>query len=210
MEQKNNHTVLNESKWTRRATTYDDKRFDYFRLMQRYVIRHIDLKPGLHFLDIGCGTGWAVLHVADLLQSQGEFYGIDLSQGMIEKAISKSHGYANVHFQQANVEQIPLEDNFFDCIISTNSFHHYFNPSKALSEARRILRSQGRILVMDPTSDGPLMRWIDRRVKKNEPEHVKFYSSREYQTLFENARLKYIGSNRITGPMKIHIGEKPA
>lgn len=208
MEQRESHARMNESKWTLRAETYDESRFDYFRLMQKYVLRYIERKPGVHFLDVGCGTGWAVCHLAESLQYLGEFYGIDLSIGMVEKASLKSEEHSNIHFIQANVEQIPIEDNFFDYVISTNSFHHYLDPSKALCEVRRILKPHGRILIMDPTADDLLMRWIDRRVKKNEPEHVKFYSSKEYQTMFEEAKVEYIQRIIFTSPMKIHVGEK--
>lgn len=64
MDPHTEHTRLNERKWDSRAATYDRKRFDYFRWMQKRVVRLIDLRPGLHFLDIGCGTGWAVRYVA--------------------------------------------------------------------------------------------------------------------------------------------------
>lgn len=60
------HAELNERKWDSRAATYDEKRFDYFRYMQKRLIALIPLKENLHFLDLGCGTGWAVRHVAHL------------------------------------------------------------------------------------------------------------------------------------------------
>jgi hypothetical protein len=54
MNPKTQHAELNELKWDARAATYDQKRFDYFRWMQRRVIGLIDLRPGLHFLGHIC------------------------------------------------------------------------------------------------------------------------------------------------------------
>jgi len=53
MNQKKRHAKLNERKWDARAAVYDQKRFGYFRGMQPGVMALIDIRPGLHFLDIG-------------------------------------------------------------------------------------------------------------------------------------------------------------
>ncbi len=195
MDPHSEHAELNERKWDSRAVTYDQKRFDYFRWMQQRVIRLIDLKPGLRFLDVGCGTGWAVRYVAGLLKDQGEFYGVDLSGKMIEAAQAQSGGFDHVHFYKANAGQIPLESGGVDCAICTNSFHHYAEPVKVLSEIRRLLAAKGRFYILDVTSDDFFLRWVDGRVRQREREHVRFYSSREYRRMFAAARLKYLDSH---------------
>lgn len=208
MNPKTQHAELNERKWDARATTFDQKRFDYFRWMQRRVIGLIDLRPNLHFLDIGCGTGWAVRYVASCLQDKGEFYGVDISGTMIETAQAQSRDFGKVHFYKSNAEQLPLESGSVDCAICTNSFHHYLDPSKVLNEIRRVLAVAGRLYILDVTTDDFVMRWIDCRVRRWEREHVKFYSSREYQTMFTAAQLKYLNSRLIVYPIKVHIAEK--
>jgi ubiquinone/menaquinone biosynthesis C-methylase UbiE len=208
MDQNIEHAELNKRKWDLRAATFDQKRFDYFRWMQKRIIRLADLRPGIHFLDIGCGTGWAVRYVASLLRCEGEFYGIDISDAMIETAQVQSRDFRNMHFYKANAEQLPLESGYIDCVICTNSFHHYLNPSKALTEIHRVLAADGGIYIMDLTTDDFLMRFIDGLVRKREREHVKFYSSREYQDMFEAAQLKYLGNKLLTYPIKVHIAKK--
>ncbi len=208
MDPNSEHAGLNERKWDSRAATFEQKRFDYFRWLQRKVIRLIDLRPGLHFLDIGCGTGWAVRYVASLLQDEGEFNGVDISGNMIDTALARSAGFRNVHFYKANAEQIPLESGSVDHAICTNSFHHYLDPSKVLREIHRLLTGEGRLYILDVTTDDFLMLWIDGRVRQREREHVKFYSSQEYQTMFAAAHLKYLTSKLVAYPIKIHIAEK--
>jgi ubiquinone/menaquinone biosynthesis C-methylase UbiE len=208
MDREREHEALNRRKWDSRAETYDKKRFDYFRLMQRMAIRLVELKPGLHFLDIGCGTGWAVRYVAGRLGDRGRFYGLDISPRMIETAAARSVGCDNVHFLVGNAELLPLDSNIFDCVLCTNSFHHYLNPARALAEMRRVLKDGGRVYIVDLTAEGPFMRFIDGRVRKKEREHVRFYSTREYRSMFEAARLSHVGSRIITFPLKMHIAEK--
>ncbi|MCL4396082.1 MAG: class I SAM-dependent methyltransferase [Chloroflexi bacterium] len=210
IEKNTHHAALNAKKWDARAETYDQKRFDYFRYMQKRLIALVPLKPGICLLDIGCGTGWAVRYVARSLDEQGEFYGIDLAPKMIERARENSRDYDRVHFMSANVESMSFADDFFDVAICTNSFHHYPNPQTALYQIRRILKPGGRLYIMDVTTDGPLSRLLDRVTAAREPEHVKFYSTAEYRSFFESARLKHVASQTILPPMKVHMAEKSA
>jgi ubiquinone/menaquinone biosynthesis C-methylase UbiE len=208
MEKRNGHAKLNEEKWDLRAKTFDDKRFNYFRYMQRRLVSILGLKANQHLLDLGCGTGWAVRYAASLVDDRGEFCGIDISSKMIEKAKANSSDYDNVHFYKTSAEQLLFDNGFFDFVICSNSFHHYFSPDKVLGEVYRLLKLKGRIYILDVTADGFIMKMVDRRVRKKEREHVRFYSTREYQTLFAKAGLNYIASKLVWFPVKIHIGEK--
>jgi ubiquinone/menaquinone biosynthesis C-methylase UbiE len=211
--EKAQHAELNEKKWDLRAETFDDKRFNYFRFMQKRLVSLLDLKPNQRLLDLGCGTGWAVRYAASLINGRGEFYGIDISSKMIERAIANSSNYRNVHFYQTSVEQLPFEINFFDFVICSNSFHHYFNPDKVLSEVYRVLKPGGKIYILDFTTDNFMMKTFDEWTKKKEPEHVKYYSTREFKVFFSQAKLNHITSKPIVvlfNSMKVHIGEKSA
>jgi ubiquinone/menaquinone biosynthesis C-methylase UbiE len=202
--------TANEQKWSQRAATYDDKRYDYFRFMQRELISLTRIKPSTNFLDLGCGTGWAVCYVAKMTNGEGNFIGVDISSGMIEKAKSNVKGLPNVRFYEASSEDLPLESSYFDTVICTNSFHHYSKPEAALNEVKRVLRPNGRIYILDVTADDFFIRWIDSRVRAKEKEHVKFYGSNEYTEMFEGVGLKHIASRRLKlyYPLKVHIGEK--
>jgi len=65
------HTALNQKKFDAWAATYEDKRFDFFRRMQQRVLSLLELESNSVFLDIGCGTGWAVRQVAAMLGDGG-------------------------------------------------------------------------------------------------------------------------------------------
>jgi len=183
------HEKANEQKWNKRSESFDNKRFDYFRWMQKRVLSLISFRPGTSFLDLGCGTGWAVCYVAGLLKGQGQFTGIDISKGMIERARENASSLENVHFHIASAEQLPIEDETIDNIICTNSFHHYLHPEKALAEIKRVLKDKGRVYILDFTFDNFLSNWYDGRHSRKEKEHVRFHSTHEMTELFSMARL---------------------
>jgi ubiquinone/menaquinone biosynthesis C-methylase UbiE len=210
MKDDTKHAQMNEAMWDKWAGSLDSNglKYRYLRQAQGSVISLLNLREGVHFLDVGCGTGWAVGQVANMVNGKGLFYGVDLSAKMIEKAQSNFSGRDNFHFLQANSESIPLDDNFFDVIICTNSFHHYLNPDKALKEMCRLLKKGGKLYILDPLGDIWLVKIWDRIIKAVEPEHVKIYTTIEFQQLFEQAGLKYSSSKGANWHQGIHMGEK--
>jgi len=202
------HEKRNEQKWDQRSETFDNKRFNYFRWMQKQVLALILLQKGTSFLDLGCGTGWAVCYIANLLEGQGKFMGVDISMGMLQRANKNAGGLKHVGFYNASAERLPIEEKTVDYIICTNSFHHYLHPERALAEMLRIMKDKGRVYIMDVTSDDFLVNWIDRRQAKREREHVRFHSTHEIKELFSMAGLKHIQSRRIWYPLKVHVAEK--
>ena len=204
------HLKLNEKKWDKWAETYDGNNWEYkyIRKVQRSVLPLLDIKKNMTFLDLGCGTGRAVGQVADLVNNKGTFYGVDLSAKMIAKAKVNFKGHKNFHFIKANAESIPLKNNLFDIIICTNSFHHYYHPDKVMEEIHRLLKSKGKIYILDPTADSWGLKLISKLAKFIESDHMKLYSSEEFKSLFINAGLKYVGTQKVQIAQKVHIGQK--
>ena len=191
------HAALNQAKFDAWASTYERKRYDFFRRMQERVLRQLDLKEGMRLLDVGCGTGWAVRRASSMIGSGGRAYGVDLSSKMIENARDAAKGTRNVEFLQASSEELPFSDASFDRVMCTMSFHHYLYPKKAVREMARVLTPAGRVCIVDPTADNFFMRWADAFITRRNPDHVKMYSSKEFKGLFEEAELRYLGSGRI-------------
>jgi len=195
----------NNGKWSKRAETYDKSRFDYFRFMQKKLLSIIPVYTGFCFLDVGCGTGWAVAAMAKRLNGRGYFVGIDLAEGMILKAEQNFVGLENVAFYRASAELLPLADKTFNAAVCTNSFHHYIHPTKALNEIRRVLKPKGSVYILDVTADDVLTKAINCIVVKREKEHVRFYSTKEYRSMFRETRLRYVWSKVLGGyPLKVH------
>ena len=197
----------NEELWDSRAETYDT-RFSFTRWTQRKLVSLLQLGDNHYLLDLACGTGWALRYAADRTNGQGEFYGVDNSSKMIAQAQAKSQSCGSLHFYKARVEALPFDDDFFHVVMSSNAFHHFSNPEKALREANRVLKPRGKLYILDITANNAFMRLVDRFGRKVEPAHVKLYSTKEFQALFERAGLCYITSKRIIPAIEVHIAEK--
>ena len=210
MKKEENHRNLNKAKWDKWSGWYDDKSWmaNYLRNTQLKLISILNIRENINFLDIGCGTGFAIGEVAELTNNNSQFYGIDISSKMIEKAKNNFSGKNNCHFFEATVESIPLKADFFDIIICVNSFHHYLNPEKALEEMFRVLKKGGRLYILEQTTENMIGRFVDRMMKIGEPTHVKLYNSKEFKIMFERTGLKYIAMQKIKPFSNVHIGEK--
>ncbi len=95
-------------------------------------------------LDLGCGTGRALLLVPGAV-------GADMSVEMLRSA---PPGRAAC----ARAEALPFRTATFDAALCTNSFHHYPDPLSTLREIRRVLRPGGRAVLVDPNLDHALAR----------------------------------------------------
>lgn len=204
------HLQINEARWNKWAETVDGKslKYDYLRSAQLGVISLLNLKENVCMLDIGCGTGWALGQAANLIDGKGTFYGVDLSEKMIEKAKENFNGRENFHFIKANAEEIPLADNQFDIIICTNSFHHYLHPDKALKEMLRILKTGGKLYLLDPTVDNWVIRQIAKGMHLFIRDKVNLHTSKEFGTIITRAGFKYVGTEKIKWNQKVQVGEK--
>lgn len=98
-------------------------------------------KPVGDVLDVGCGTGQSAIALTEVAE---RITGIDISEDMI----SQAQRHEKVRYLQAPAEQIPLPDMTFDMITVGLSFH-WFDRSKFLPEAHRLLKSPGWLVVYD-------------------------------------------------------------
>jgi len=106
------------------------------------------LRADDHALDVGCGPGIAV-GLASAVVTTGRVVGIDPSDAMLDEARRRTAGAPTVVLERAAVESIPLEDASIDVAWALNSLHHWHDRAAGLAEVRRVLRPDGRFLVVE-------------------------------------------------------------
>lgn len=112
---------------------------------QKRLLEKADLQKGEKVLDISCGTGLVTFPVAEVVGSKGSVTGIDLSEGMIEKAssLADEDGISNVSFEHMDAEELDLSDESFDVAINSLGLMYYPDPEKAIREMYRVIKPEG-------------------------------------------------------------------
>ncbi len=121
-----------------------------------YISEELDKEDYQDLLDCGCGTGpmISLLYEKD---STKNYTGLDITPKMIE--VGKSKNLNGVRWIVGDCEDLPFDDNSFDVIICSNSFHHYPNPQRFFDSVKRVLRSGGRLILQDYTAPSIIL-WL--------------------------------------------------
>ncbi len=109
--------------------------------------RFAGINEGNIVVDLGSGAGIDVFLAANLVKERGKVIGIDMTEDMLKKARenAKKHGYRNVEFRQGDIEQeIPVEDNYVDLVISNCVINLTTNKENTFREIYRILKPEGK------------------------------------------------------------------
>jgi ubiquinone/menaquinone biosynthesis C-methylase UbiE len=106
------------------------------------------LEPDWTVADLGCGTGSVSEAMAPFV---GRIVAVDDSDAMLDAARARLAGQANVELRPGALEALPLEDGSVDAAIVFLVLHHVVEPARALGEAARVLRPNGRLLIADMT-----------------------------------------------------------
>ena len=151
----------------------------------------------LQILDVGCGTGTLL---AELGKSGfRNLHGIDLAEGILKDAEKKLVGlniYSELCTGDAE-DHIPYEENKFDVVTMTGTFHHFYRPFDALGEILRILKPDGRFILIDQSFISPLRQILNLYLKifSHDGDYY-FYSSDQASRLINEAgfNIKTVGS----------------
>src|SRR3989344_3904219 len=190
------------NKW---AKSYDRFIFGFWmRYVQRKCIKeiisdinHIKNKYGkitqkIKILEVACGTGYALEYLSKTQKRKLDLYGIDLSKEMIK--ISKEKLGKNAQIMLGDVEKLPYKNGTFDYVFCTESFHHFPDPIRSVTEMKRILKKGGKLILSD-INFIPL--WLFNILFKIEPGFIHLYSKKEFKKLFEKCGLRVISQKRV-------------
>jgi SAM-dependent methyltransferase len=144
--------------------------------------------PQATVLDLGCGAGHASFAVASSAASVTAY---DMTAEMLAvvQQEATARGLGNIATVQGMAEALSFPESRFDFVISRYSAHHWRDVAAALREVRRVLKADGRVLLIDTAGgETPLLDTHLQAVEiLRDPSHIRDYSTHEWLALFREA-----------------------
>jgi len=133
---------------------YDHPANTFWGQFGRRTVTRLGLATGERVLDVCCGSGASAIPAAEIVGSDGAVVGVDLAESLLELARvkAKQRGLRNIHFQSADLMNLPFEDESFDTAVCVFGIFFVPDMEAALRELKRVVRNGGRVAI---TTWGP-------------------------------------------------------
>jgi SAM-dependent methyltransferase len=127
----------------------------------------LDPKPGERILEVGPGTGYYTLDVAEWVKPDGEVDILDLQQEMLDHTLRRAgeRGLANVTPTQSDARSMPYEDGTFDAAYLVTVLGEIPDQDSAIRELARVLKPGGRLVVGELVGDPHYVRLGPMRLR---------------------------------------------
>ena len=109
------------------------------------------INPGEIVVDVGSGSGFDSLIASTMVGPEGKVIGVDMTQEMLDRARAgvERMGARHVEFREGIAENLPLQDEYADVVISNGVLNLTLDKAKTLNEWARILKPGGRLYIGD-------------------------------------------------------------
>lgn len=206
--------------------------FGIHRVWKRFTIDASGVRRGQRVLDLAGGTGDFTAKFSRMVGENGQVILADINDSMLKMGREKlrNHGVVgNVNYVQANAEELPFPDDYFNCIIISFGLRNVTDKDKALRSMFRVLKPGGRLLVLEfskPVIE-PLSKVYDAysfhvlprigQAVVNDADSYRYLAESirmhpDQETLkgmMENARFEHVSYTNMTGGIvALHKGFK--
>ncbi|HEX3577759.1 MAG TPA: methyltransferase domain-containing protein [Thermoanaerobaculia bacterium] len=126
------------------------------------LLEEVPMANVTNALDVGCGTGFPLIELAERLGDRAHVHGIDPWSGALKRAAEKiaSRGTRNVTLHEGSAAAMPFPDATFDLIVSNLGVNNFDDRAAAIRECRRVAR-RGATLALTTNLQGHMREFYD-------------------------------------------------
>lgn len=184
---------LSKKEFTKVAEKYEWDHAGIYKLCRNdypAILAEIEKDHFEKVLDAWCGPATIIQLLSEKFPDK-QYVGIDLTPKMIE--VAKKKKVKNAEFLVWDCENLPFDENTFDIIICSQSFHHYPNPQNFFKSVKKTLKPWGKLILRDMS----LWKWLWRFVNYIEIPmlnlfwfwDVKIYTKKDIQDMCKKSGL---------------------
>lgn len=159
------------------------------------ALEHLGAIDGHECLDVATGSGHTALFLA---KHSAHVFAVDINERMLSVAQEESDKKSlPCRFLKGAAEELPFDDESFDLVTCRLAAHHFSDPVLFLSEAHRVLRSAGHLLVVDnivpdhkQTAD-----WVNTFERQRDPEHVECWTQEHWESVVQEHGFTKVSSD---------------
>jgi SAM-dependent methyltransferase len=130
---------------------------------RKQILQLIDPQPGEHVLDVGSGPGFLTSAIGEAVGPTGWVCGVDISDPLLAVAKTNCVHQPWVEFCKMDAVALPLRDDQFDAVVSTQVLEYLKDVNGALIAFHRVLRADGRVVIVDTDWDSIVWHTNDRQ-----------------------------------------------
>jgi SAM-dependent methyltransferase len=181
-----------------------------YRPVHEAVLDELRRAAARRIADVGCGTGILTRRMVTDLGADA-VWGLDYSRGMLDQAAGRVRSLV-----QADAQVLPVRAGVADAVVSTESFHWFPDPARALQEFHRILRPGGQLLVGMVNVRTALAARSVRQVTRLAGHPVRWLTTEELRGLAEEAGFSPVRHRSVARvgnllfPTVLTVATKPA
>jgi demethylmenaquinone methyltransferase/2-methoxy-6-polyprenyl-1,4-benzoquinol methylase len=139
------------------AEMYEERYAEEQKAKYKAALENVEI-TGSIVLDVGCGPGLFFREVTD---QSGTVVGVDISRKLLLKAKEQVNSSGNVLVLQADADNLPFKDSFFNAVFAFTVLQNMPTPVETLKELKRVAKRGGKVVVTGLKKAIPLNEFID-------------------------------------------------
>jgi O-methyltransferase / aklanonic acid methyltransferase len=181
---------------------------EFFARFGRRLVELAALRPGMRVLDVGCGTGAALVPAAEKVGPDGHVLGIDLAPRMVRLAAEevRRRGWTHVAVRVGDAEQPAAGDSGWDAVVAAQVLFFLPDPATALAEYHRILRPGGILAISTFGPDDERWEPLYRALFADVPDDLGRLLTPSGESFSSDARISALLAAAGFGPVR-HVTE---